>query len=180
MSPADCDFDPTSAVCRCSVSAAPAGYRVCPSRRAWPGAAYTTFLVAVELCSLALRLDELTKANIVATSLFGDGAAAMILRAGDGGVTQIENSGEHLWPDTLDIMGWNVDPEGFGVIFQRTIPDFVTANFSPAVMQILANMGLTMADIDRFICHPGWRQGDSTHWRPRWRCIRGRSTMSGR
>ena len=34
-------------------------------------------LVAVELCSLALRLDELTKANIVATSLFGDGAAAI-------------------------------------------------------------------------------------------------------
>ncbi|MDE2470372.1 MAG: type III polyketide synthase [Bradyrhizobium sp.] len=112
-------------------------------------------LVAIELCSLALRLDELTKANIVATSLFGDGAAAMILRAGDGGGTQIENSGEHLWPGTLDIMGWNVDPEGFGVIFQRTIPDFVTANFSPAVAQILANMGLTMADIDRFICHPG-------------------------
>jgi len=112
-------------------------------------------LVAIELCSLALRLDELTKANIVATSLFGDGAAAMILRAGDEGATQIENSGEHLWPDTLDIMGWNVDPEGFGVIFQRTIPDFVTANFNPAVTQILANMGLTMAEIDRFICHPG-------------------------
>ena len=55
-------------------------------------------LVAVELCSLALRLDELTKANIVATSLFADGAAAMILRAGDGGATTIENFGEHLWP----------------------------------------------------------------------------------
>src|ERR1700729_3858931 len=102
-------------------------------------------LVAVELCSLAVRLDELTKANIVATSLFGDGAAAMILRAGDGGATTIENSGEHLWPDTLGIMGWNVDPEGFGVIFQRTIPDFVTAHLNPAVVQILANMGLTIA-----------------------------------
>jgi alkylresorcinol/alkylpyrone synthase len=112
-------------------------------------------LVAVELCSLALRLDELTKANIVAISLFGDGAAAMILRAGDGGATRIENSGEHLWPDTLGIMGWNVDPEGFGVIFQRTIPDFVTAHLNPAVTQILANMQLTMADIDRFVCHPG-------------------------
>src|SRR5665213_3436901 len=112
-------------------------------------------LVAVELCSLALRLDELTKANIVATSLFGDGAAAIILRAGDGGATTIENSGEHLWPDTLGIMGWNVDPEGFGVIFQRTIPDFVTAHLNPAVVQILARMQLTMADIDRFICHPG-------------------------
>jgi alkylresorcinol/alkylpyrone synthase len=112
-------------------------------------------LVAVELCSLALRLDELTKANIVAISLFGDGAAAMILRAGDGGATRIENSGEHLWPDTLGIMGWNVDPEGFGVIFQRTIPDFVTANLNPAVTEILAKMQLTTADIDRFVCHPG-------------------------
>jgi alkylresorcinol/alkylpyrone synthase len=112
-------------------------------------------LVAVELCSLAVRLDELTKANIVATSLFGDGAAAIILRAGDGGATTIEHTGEHLWPDTLGIMGWNVDPEGFGVIFQRTIPSFVTENFNPAVTRILAGMGLTMADIDRFVCHPG-------------------------
>jgi alkylresorcinol/alkylpyrone synthase len=112
-------------------------------------------LVAVELCSLALRLDELTKANIVATSLFGDGAAAVILRAGDGGATQIENTGQHLWPDTVGIMGWNVDPEGFGVIFQRTIPNFVADNFNPAVTQILAAMELSMSDIDRFICHPG-------------------------
>src|SRR6204780_5011553 len=108
-------------------------------------------LVAVELCSLAVRLDELTKANVVATSLFGDGAAAIILRAGDGGATTIEHCGEHLWPDTLGIMGWNVDPEGFGVIFQRTIPNFVTENLNPAVTQILERMQLTMADIDRFI-----------------------------
>jgi alkylresorcinol/alkylpyrone synthase len=112
-------------------------------------------LVTIELCSLALRHDQLTKANIVATSLFGDGAAAIILRAGDGGATKIENSGEHLWPDTLGIMGWSVDPEGFGVIFRRTIPDFVIAHLNPAVVGILAAMQLTMADIDRFICHPG-------------------------
>jgi alkylresorcinol/alkylpyrone synthase len=112
-------------------------------------------LVAIELCSLALRHDELTKANVVAISLFGDGAAALVLRAGDGGATEIEDAGEYLWPDTLGIMGWNVDPEGFGVIFQRTIPTFVTENLNPAVMQILARMKLSMADIDRFICHPG-------------------------
>src|ERR1700722_14175895 len=112
-------------------------------------------LVTIELCTLALRLDELTKANIVAISLFGDGAAAIVLRAGDGGATRIEDAGEHLWPDTLGIMGWSVDPEGFGVIFRRTIPDFVIAHLNPAVAQILANMQLTMADIDRFICHPG-------------------------
>ena len=77
------------------------------------------------------------------------------MRAGDGGATRIECTGEHLWPDTLGIMGWNVDPEGFGVIFQRTIPNFVTEELNPVVAQILANMQLSMADIDRFICHPG-------------------------
>ena len=112
-------------------------------------------LVAMELCSLALRLDELTKANIVATSLFGDGAAAIVLRAGDGGATQVEDTGEHLWPDTLGIMGWRVDPEGFGVIFRRTIPNFVTTHLNAAVTEILSGMRLSMEDIDGFICHPG-------------------------
>jgi alkylresorcinol/alkylpyrone synthase len=112
-------------------------------------------LVAVELCSLALRHDELTKANIVAVSLFGDGAAAIVLRAGDGGATRIEHTGEHLWSDTLDIMGWSVDPQGFGVILRRTIPEFVTQNLKPALTQILGRMRLTLDDIDQFICHPG-------------------------
>jgi alkylresorcinol/alkylpyrone synthase len=121
--------------------------------QARPGS--NVLLVTIELCSLALRHDELTKANIVAVSLFGDGAAAIILRAGDGGATRIEHSGEHLWPDTLDIMGWSVDPQGFGVILRRTIPEFVTQNLKPALTQILGRMQLTLDDIDRFICHPG-------------------------
>ena len=112
-------------------------------------------LVTIELCSLALRLDELTKANIIATSLFGDGAAAIVLRAGDGGATRIETTGEHLWPNTLDVMGWSVDPLGFGVILRRTVPEFVTENLKPALTQILSRMQLSMAEIDRFICHPG-------------------------
>jgi alkylresorcinol/alkylpyrone synthase len=112
-------------------------------------------LVALELCTLAVRHDELTKANIVAASLFGDGAAAVVLRAGDGGATRVEAVGEKLWPNTLDIMGWRVDPEGFGVIFQRTIPDFITENMGPAVSEILSRMALSATDIDRFVCHPG-------------------------
>jgi alkylresorcinol/alkylpyrone synthase len=112
-------------------------------------------LVTIELCSLALRLDELTKANIIAVSLFGDGAAATVLRAGDGGATRIEHTGEHLWPNTLDVMGWSVDPLGFGVILRRTVPEFVTENLKPALTQILARMQFSIAEIDMFICHPG-------------------------
>ena len=103
-------------------------------------------LVALELCTLAVRHDELTKANIVAASLFGDGAAAIVLRAGDGGATQIEATGEKLWPGTLDIMGWSVDPEGFGVIFQRTIPDFVRDHMGSAVAEITSRMKLSLGE----------------------------------
>jgi alkylresorcinol/alkylpyrone synthase len=121
--------------------------------RAQPGT--NVLMVTVELCSLAVRLDELTKANVIATSLFGDGAAAIVLRAGDGGDTLVESAGEHLWPDTLGVMGWSVDPLGFGVVLRRTIPDFVTTELKPAVIRILTRMQLSLADIGRFICHPG-------------------------
>ena len=112
-------------------------------------------MVALELCTLAVRHDDLTKANVVAASLFGDGAAAIVLRAGDGGATWVEATGEKLWPDTLDIMGWSVDTEGFGVIFQRTIPDFVRDHMGAAVAEILSRMQISVGEIDRFICHPG-------------------------
>lgn len=115
----------------------------------------TVLMVTVEICSVAFRLDELNKANIVATALFADGAAAAVLRSGDQGICQIEGAGEHTWPDTLNIMGWNVDPTGLGVIFDREIPPFAERNFGPAIADILADMGLAMADIDRFCCHPG-------------------------
>src|ERR1700742_4656062 len=108
-------------------------------------------LVALERCTLSVRHDELTKANVVAASLFGDGAAALILRAGDGGPTRVEATGEKLWPDTLDVMGWKVDPEGFGVIFQRTIPDFVRNEMGPAVAEIVSRMELPRDRIDRFV-----------------------------
>eukprot|EP01037_Dinobryon_pediforme_P012751 gene12750-12847_t len=112
-------------------------------------------MVAVETCTLSFRLDELTKANIVATALFGDGAAACVLRAGTGGLAAVEMSGQHQWPDTLDIMGWSVDPQGFGVIFDRAIPPFAEVNMAPAIVSILARNGLTLADFNRLAFHPG-------------------------
>ncbi|TPW29290.1 type III polyketide synthase [Pararhizobium mangrovi] len=115
----------------------------------------TILMVAVELCSLAFRLDELTKANIVATALFADGAAACVLKSDDMGALHVEAAGRHTWPDTLSIMGWRVDPEGLGVIFDRAIPPFVEEKLKPALEGILAAADLTLGDIDRLVCHPG-------------------------
>lgn len=112
-------------------------------------------LVAVELCSLAFRLDELTNANIVATALFGDGAAACVLKADADGIATVEMSGQHIWPDTLNIMGWSIDDPGLGVIFDRAIPPFAERNMRPAMVEILGRAGLDLDDIDRFAFHPG-------------------------
>ena len=124
--------------------------------QARPGS--NVLLVSVELCTLACRLDEATVANIVSTALFGDGAAAAVLRAGrggSGGLAEITAAAEHTWPDSLDIMGWTVDPLGFGVVLDRSLPAFAEANARPALEAALARMGLGLNDVDRFVCHPG-------------------------
>ena len=112
-------------------------------------------LVVVETCSLAFRMDKLTKENIVATALFGDGAAACVLRTAGKGLAAFEMSGQRTWPDTLDIMGWSVDREGFGVIFDRAIPPFAETHVATAVTGLLAGAQLGLTDVDRFVCHPG-------------------------
>jgi alkylresorcinol/alkylpyrone synthase len=111
--------------------------------------------VTVELCSTSIRLDKLSKANIVATALFGDGAAAAVLKAGEGGLYQVAGGSEWLWPDTLGIMGWDVEDPGLGVVFDRAIPPFVEENMSTGVRRILESSGQDRASIDRFTCHPG-------------------------
>ncbi|MBC7376568.1 MAG: type III polyketide synthase [Burkholderiaceae bacterium] len=139
--------------CAGGVTGLSIGSRLAPAR---PGS--VVLVVAVELCTLSFRLDELTKANIVATALFGDGAAACVLRAGEGGLAEVVMSGQHTWPGTLDIMGWSVDPQGLGVIFDRAIPPFAEANMAPAIQGILQRGGLDLADFDRLAFHPGGKK----------------------
>jgi alkylresorcinol/alkylpyrone synthase len=115
-------------------------------------------VVAVELCSLAVRRDLATKGNMVALALFGDGAAAVVLRNGPGGAIRITDSAHHTWPETLHIMGWRVDPMGFGVIFDQSIPAFARDNLAKAVDGILGAQRLERTDLSRYVCHPGGRK----------------------
>lgn len=111
-------------------------------------------VVAVETCSLSFRTDRMQKADIIATVLFGDGAAAAVLST-DGSGPQIGAGQQVLWPDTLDIMGWDVDDVGLGVVFDRSIPGFVTQHIHRAAQQAMHRAGLRADQIDRFVCHPG-------------------------
>jgi alkylresorcinol/alkylpyrone synthase len=111
------------------------------------------FLV-VEPCALTFCRGDYSKSNIVATALFGDGAAAALVSCeGDG--PGMGASGEYTWPRTLDVMGWGVGDDGLRVIFSRDIPSLIRERFRPALDRFLDRHGLDVSDIDEWICHPG-------------------------
>jgi alkylresorcinol/alkylpyrone synthase len=111
-------------------------------------------LLVVELCALSFRKDDTAKSNIVATALFGDGAAAAILSCrGDG--PRLGAAGEHTWPHSLDIMGWDVAEDGLRAVFSRDIPALVRDHMRDVAGEFLQRHGIGLADIDHFICHPG-------------------------
>jgi alkylresorcinol/alkylpyrone synthase len=111
--------------------------------------------LTVELCTLTFRQGDMSKSNIIAAALFGDGAAATVIgRPGSSGI-RFGPSGMHTWPDTLDIMGWNVENDGLGVLFSRDIPTMVHDNMRAAADSFLARCGLGLRDLAGLICHPG-------------------------
>lgn len=126
--------------------------RAATQAKADPGK--TILLVVVELCGLTFRRADLSKANIVATALFGDGAAAAVIQSGEDGI-EFEYSGEYSWPNSLDVMGWRVDEDGLGVIFSRDIPSLTRTEFRNAMAGFLSSHHLTLDNIDQFACHPG-------------------------
>jgi alkylresorcinol/alkylpyrone synthase len=122
--------------------------------RSAPGA--TVLMVVVELCTIAFRRDRGAPADVVAAALFGDGAAAAVLREGSDLRSQVRigAAGQHTWPDTLDIMGWNVDAVGFGVVLSQALPRFVEQNLAAPAHRFVESLALA-PHVTRFICHPG-------------------------
>jgi alkylresorcinol/alkylpyrone synthase len=114
----------------------------------------TVLFLVVELCALSFRRDDFSKSNIVATALFGDGAAAALLST-EGPGPAIVAAGEHTWPGSLDVMGWDVADDGLSAVFSRDIPQLVASRLREVAAEFLARHGLGLNDIDRFVCHPG-------------------------
>jgi alkylresorcinol/alkylpyrone synthase len=120
--------------------------------RAEPGE--IVLVVVVELCTLAFRADREAKADVISSALFGDGAAAIVLRAerNDQPALRVGATAEHTWPGTLDIMGWSIDPAGFGVVLSRSLPRFLEQRLAAPARRFVKAARL---EAPQFICHPG-------------------------
>lgn len=122
-----------------------AGALCAPGRR--------VLLLVVELCSLTLRRNDRSKANLVACALFGDGAAAAVLGEGDG--PTLIAWGEHRFVDSLEVMGWRVEDDGLGVLFAVDIPMIVRERLPAVILRFLADAGQAPDSVDRWVLHPG-------------------------
>jgi alkylresorcinol/alkylpyrone synthase len=116
-------------------------------------------LLSVELCSLTLQPEDLSIPNLIASGLFGDGAAAVVLvgaeRPEGAGGPQVLASRSSFYYDTERVMGWDISERGFQVVLSAEVPEMVRRHLRRDVDGFLAEQGLTRADITSWVAHPG-------------------------
>jgi alkylresorcinol/alkylpyrone synthase len=114
-------------------------------------------LVSVELSSLTFQSTDYRKSNFVASALFADGAAAALI-CGDAcpeeGIHMVDSMST-LWPDTLDLMGWDFSETGLSVIFSPTIPKILDQHIKENVSEFLQRNQIQLQNLDHFVIHPG-------------------------
>jgi alkylresorcinol/alkylpyrone synthase len=126
---------------------------------AWPD--QVVVLLAVELCSLTTQRADPAVANLVASALFGDGAAAVVgvgaerasAHASSGPTVVATRS--RMYPDTERAMGWDVGSWGFKIVLDAEVPDLVERYLADDVDDFLADHDLKASDVEAWVCHPG-------------------------
>lgn len=118
-------------------------------------------LVSVELCSLTLQRDDDSVANFVASGLFGDGAAAVVVagaeRAAELGLPGPDILGTRaaLYPDSASAIGWDVGGTGFRIVLTAAVADTIDANIAADVRGLLAAHAVSRDEVGAWIAHPG-------------------------
>lgn len=116
-------------------------------------------LVSVELCSLTVQRDDDSTANLVASGLFGDGAAAVVMmganRAAMSSGLDVVGTRSRLYPDSRHVLGFNPGETGFRIVLTAGVADVIDEHFRDDVQQFLEDHDLSVSDIDSWMAHPG-------------------------
>ncbi len=123
--------------------------------RAYPD--QVAVLLSVELCSLTLQRQDLSIPNLIATGLFGDGAAAVVITGDERKASgpEVVATRSVFYRDTEEVMGWDISERGFGIVLSANVPEMVTGHLRQDVDRFLADHDLTRDNIASWICHPG-------------------------
>lgn len=129
--------------------------RACDYVHAYPE--QTAIVIAVELCSLTLQRKDLSIPNIIASGLFGDGAAAAVVAGANRRASgpRVRATRSVFYRDTERVMGWDVTSDGLKIVLSAEIPSLVRREVRRDIESFLASSGLGLADIGTYVCHPG-------------------------
>lgn len=123
--------------------------------RAYP--AQIAAILSVELCSLTVQRDDLSTVNMISMGLFADGAVAAVLagseRLGEG--PAIIASRSVFYPDTEEIMGWDISEKGFAIVLSQQLPELIERRLAGDVDSFLSSYGLGRSEIKSWVIHPG-------------------------
>ena len=116
---------------------------------------HVAVLLAVELCSLTVQREDNSLANLVASSLFGDGAAVVVATGADRAQVgpKVLATRSRTYPDTEDMLGWNIGSDGFRIVLSVEIATLVEKYLGDDIRQFLADHGLTTADVSTWLLH---------------------------
>jgi len=131
--------------------------------RAYPR--HRALVLSVELCSLVFSPMAGSATDLIGVALFGDGGAAVLL-AGDeveADGPRVEDTRTHLFHEAPDLMGWRFTDDGMRLILSRGVPEFVATTVKPVVEGFLAQQGLTVAELQHHVLHPGGAKVMSTY-----------------
>jgi alkylresorcinol/alkylpyrone synthase len=118
---------------------------------------HQVLVVAAELCGLTFIADDYSRSNLVASALFGEGAAAALVCGDDlprPGL-DILAANSTFYPDSLAVMGWNIVSHGMQVVFDKRIPDIVAAHAAKELIAFITSCGIDQDQIMHYLYHPG-------------------------
>ncbi len=112
-------------------------------------------LLAVELCSLTVQRQDNSIPNLVASSLFGDGAGVVIATGADWAAAgpKVLATRSRTYPDTENVLGWNIGSNGFGIVLSAEISTIVEKFVGDDIRAFLADHELTTTDVSTWLLH---------------------------
>ncbi len=116
-------------------------------------------VVSVELCTLHFQKIN-TLDNWVASSLFSDGAAAVLVenqstRSIKGPCLLLENFYSEFIPEASEDMGWIIGDTGFEMRLTSKVSKQIKKHIKGLTCRFLEKAGLNFADIGAYAIHPG-------------------------
>jgi len=121
--------------------------------RAYPDS--KVLILSVELCTLNFQPTDKSADHIISAAIFGDGGAAAIVAGESDSGLHILKTATRFFPETLDFMGFNVEPSGFHIFLSPQIPRFIQANLLSQIEPILSESRFKIEEIDAWLFHPG-------------------------